>query len=370
MALGVLTACGDAARAPHAPPPEVEVAQPVVRAIREWDEYTGRFEPVERVEIRARVSGFLESVKFREGSIVKRGDELFIIDPRPFQAAADRAQAEVMSAQATVDGAARELERARRLRDTSAGSQQNYDDRLTAKLAADAALLSAQANLRLAQLDVEFATIRAPIAGRISEATVTEGNLISGGQSNATLLATIVSITPMRFTFDISEAAALKYLRLASSGARPTSRDNPNRVQVRLFDETEWTREGHMEFVNNAIDEQTGTIRERAIFDNTDDFLIPGAFGRLRVVASNEYEAILLPDAAIGTDQARKIVAVVDANNVVSMKVIELGPMHDGLRIIRKGLARDDRVVVNGLMRVRPGATVTPKGVQIAAETP
>jgi RND family efflux transporter MFP subunit len=366
----MLAACGDAAQLPAQAPPEVEVSQPVVRSIREWDEYTGRFEPVDRVEIRARVGGFLESVRFREGSIVKKGDELFIIDPRPFQATIDRVTAEVMSAQAAVDGAARELERARRLRETSAGSQQALDDRLTAKLAADAALLSAKANLRLAQLDLEFATVKAPIAGRISEAQVTAGNLIAGGQSNATLLATIVSITPMRFAFDISEAAALKYLRLASAGGRPTSRDNPNRVQVRLFDESEWTREGHMEFVNNAIDEQTGTIRERAIFDNTDDFLIPGAFGRLRVIASNEYEAILLPDAAIGTDQARKIVAVVGADNTVAMKVVELGPLHDGLRIIRKGINRDDRVVVNGLMRVRPGSAVTPKAVQIADAAP
>lgn len=363
----MLAACGGSEAPPQQGAPEVEVAQPIVKVIHEWDEYTGRFEPINSVEVRARVGGFLQSVNFRDGALVNKGDILFVIDPRPFQAAVDKAQAGVMQAQSVVAGAARDVERAQKLVSTNAGSRQAYDDAVTAKQSADAKLLAAQADLRLAQLDVEFAQVTAPISGRISEAKVTAGNLVSGGNTGSTLLATIVSITPVRFAFDVSESAILKYLRLGASGERPLSRDNPNRVQVRLFDETEWTREGHMEFVQNTFNAQTGTLREWAIFDNTDGFLLPGAFGRLRVIGSAEHEAILLPDKAIGSDQSRKIVAVVGADNIVTMKPVVLGPLYEGLRVIRSGLARDERVIINGIQRVRAGAAVTPKPITIEA---
>lgn len=360
LALGCLVVgCGKSADK-SANAPQVTVAKPIVKRIVDWDEYTGRFEAVQTVELRARVSGYLQEIEFKDGQLVDKDQLLFVIDPRPFQAALDRANADLLREETRLDLATTELKRAEHLVAARAISQEEYDTRLQAQKESEAAIASAKAAARSAALDLEFTQIRSPIAGRIGDRKIDIGNLVSGGASEATLLATVVSQDPIYFIFDASEADYLRYARLDQEGRRHSSRNTPNPVFVRLMDEPDWTRQGAMNFVDNQLDPSSGTIRGRAIFPNPDGFLQPGSFGRLRLLGSDEYDAIMIPDAAILSDQSHKIVLTVAADGTVVPHVVELGNIDEGLRIIKAGISPADQVIVNGLMRAHPGAKVTP----------
>jgi len=368
VSLSLLAACDQpasdsAAAAPPALP--VDVARPVVKEVTEWDFYTGRFEAIEYVDVRARVSGYLRDVHFRDGQTVNKGDLLFSIDPRPFEAALAGARAEVARAEAEVELADLSLRRAERLLQSSAGSRERVENRRADKLTAEAELAGAIAAEREAALELEFTRITSPITGRISDRRVDVGNLISGGSTQTATLATIVSLDPIYFVFDASEADYLKYARLSRTGDRPSSRDAANPVFVRLIDESGWDRQGQMDFVDNAFDPGSGTIRGRAIFDNPDLVLTPGLFGRMRLIGSGAYTAVLLPDEAILSDQSRKIVLTVDGDGTVAVRPVVLGPVIDGLRVIRSGLDAGDNVIVRGVQRARPGRKVVPQQVAI-----
>jgi RND family efflux transporter MFP subunit len=359
----VLASCGEKqAQAPSAPPPPtVSVANPVERKVVEWDEYTGRFEAVDTVEVRARISGVLTEVKFTDGAIVKKDDLLLVIDPRPFQRVLDRDRAALQGAKVQLDFAQKDLERARPLMANNTISQQGFDQRNQAVKVAEANVLSAEASVRSAELDVEFTQIRAPITGRIGRKLVSEGNFITGGSGSGTLLTTIVSIDPIYFYFDISEADFLKYKRLLEQGMRPSSRETANPIEVGLQGDAGFPIKGKMNFVDNRIDSATGSLRERATFQNPNGNLLPGLFAHARVIGSGEYTAILLPDAAVATDQSNRFVFVVADDGTVSAKPVALGPIIDGLRVIRSGVTSTDWVIVNGVQRARKGIKVKPE---------
>jgi RND family efflux transporter MFP subunit len=333
----------------------------VVKDITEWDEYTGRFEAVNYVEVRARVSGYLESIHFYDGQLVEEGDLLFVVDKRPFEAALAQAKGRAAEAAAQSELARNDRQRAEKLLKAKAVSQEEYDQRLQTERASAASLAAAEAAVKAAALDLEFAEVRAPISGRVSDRRVTVGNLVSGGQGG-TVLTTIASLDPIHFVFDASEKAYLRYTRLSEAGERPSSRDKANPVFARLTDETDFSHEGFMNFVDNEVDPATGTMRGRAIFENADGLLTPGMFGRLRLAGSEPYRAILLPEAAIQSDQTHKFVWIVNKENKVEYRPLTLGPLHDeGLRIVRQGLAPGDLVIVDGVQRAQPGAVVTPE---------
>jgi RND family efflux transporter MFP subunit len=366
----LLAGCDGKPAASSAPsPPPVTAARPLQKQITEWDEYTGRFTAVASVEVRARVSGFIDSVHFKDGQVVKQGDLLFVIDPRPYKLAVEQSTADVERAKAKLDLATLDVERAGPLVRSQTVTEREFDTRRSTQRDAAAQVTSAEATLNQAKLNLEWTEVRAPIAGRISDTRVDAGNLISGGQVGATLLTVIVSIDPIRFVFDGSEADFLRYLRLSQAGARPSSRDVPNPVSVRLADEPDYKHHGRMDFVDNVVNPKTGTIRGRAIFENKDGLLTPGFFGRLRLYGG-EHEALLVPDAAIASDQSRKIVFTVADDGTVGTKVVELGPIVDGLRVIRSGLAASDRIVIDGLQRARPGQRVTPEDGKVVPVTP
>ena len=365
----MLVGCDGKPAANSAPAPAVTVSHPLQKSITEWDEYTGRFTPLETVEIRARVSGFIDSVHFHEGQIVKKDDLLFVIDQRPYQIAVEQAKADIERAQAKLDIATQDVNRATPLIQSQTLTEREFDTRKSIQRDASGQLAAANAALKQAQLNLEWTEVRAPIAGRISDKRVDAGNLITGGQTGATLLSVIVSIDPIHFVFDGSETDFLHYLRLAAAGTRPSSRDAPNPVAVRLADETEFTHMGRMDFVDNAVNPKTGTIRGRAIFDNKDGFLTPGFFGRLRLFGGT-HDALLIPDGAIASDQANKIVFTVAEDGTVGTKRVELGPIVDGLRVVRSGLAPTDRIVIDGLPRARPGQKVTAEDGAIKAAAP
>jgi RND family efflux transporter MFP subunit len=337
--------------------PSVTVAHPVQKTITEWDEYTGRFAAVATVEVRSRVSGFINSIHFKDGQLVKQGDPLFVIDPRPYALAVEQGKADVERAQAKLQIATLDVERATPLARSQTLTAREFDTRKSTQRDAAGAVASAEAALKQAELNLEWTEVRAPVAGRISDRRVDAGNLVTGGQTGATLLTVIVSLDPIHFVFDGSEADFLRYTRLAVSGARPSSRDVQNPVAVRLADETDYKHQGRMDFVDNVLNPKTGTIRGRAIFDNKDGLLTPGYFGRLRLFGG-EHDALLLPDDAIASDQASKIVFTVADDGTVGTKKVELGPIVDGLRVIRSGLLATDRIVVEGLQRARPGQKV------------
>jgi multidrug efflux system membrane fusion protein len=362
----LLAGCDSKPVASAPPPPPVTVGHPLQKTITEWDEYTGRFTAVESVEVRARVSGFIDSVHFKEGQIVKRGDALFVIDPRPYRLAVEQAKADVDRAQARLEIAALDVQRATPLVRNQTLTEREFDTRRSTERDAAAQVASAQAAVKQAELNLEWTEVRAPIDGRISDKRVDAGNLVTGGPTGATLLTVIVSIDPIHFVFDGSEADFLHYSRLAAAGGRRSSRDVENPVSVRLADETEYKHEGRMNFVDNVLNPKTGTIRGRAVFDNKDGFLIPGFFGRLRLFGG-EHEALLVPDGAVASDQSSKIVFTVAEDGTVGTKLIELGPMVDGLRVIRSGLAPTDRIVIDGLQRARPGQKVTAQDGKIEA---
>ena len=344
------------------PPPSVAVACPLQKVINEWDEFTGRFTAVETVEVRARVSGFIDSIHFKEGQIVKQGDLLFVIDPRPYRIAVEQAKADVDRAKAKLDIARLDVQRAAPLVRSQAVTEREFDTRRSTERDAAAQVASFEAALKQSELNLEWTEVRAPISGRISDKRVDTGNLISG----ATLLTVVVSIDPIHFVFDGSEADFLHYLRLAAAGTRPSSRDVQNPVSVRLADETEYRHQGRMNFVDNTVNPKTGTIRGRAVFDNKDGLLTPGFFGRLRLFGG-QHEALLVPDNAVVSDQSRKIIFTVAEDGTVGTKLVELGPMVDGLRVIRSGLAPTDRIVIDGVQRARPGQKVTAEDGKIEA---
>jgi RND family efflux transporter MFP subunit len=364
-----LAGCDEKAQSQAAapPPPPVTVAQPVKRTVTDWDEFTGRFEAIEEVQVRARVGGFVNSVEFKDGAIVHAGDLLYIIDPPPFGAVASQVQGQLDDARAKAELAKRELDRGLNLVQTSAVSVQVVDQRRQALQAAYAAETQAEGALKAAQLNVEFTHVLAPITGRVSRHLVTPGNLVQGADSGATLLTSIVSLDPIYIYFDVDEATYQRNSKLWFEGKRPSSRDTSNPVQVTLTGETKPSHEGKMDFLDNRLDISTATLRSRAIVPNKDLSILPGQFGRVRIIGSSPYEALLIPDAAIATDQSRKIVFVVKADNTVEARPVVLGPLDDGLRVIREGLKAEDHVIVDGLQRTRVGAKVTPKMAQAPA---
>jgi RND family efflux transporter MFP subunit len=341
-----------------APPPPVTVAKPVVKDIVEQTDFIGRFEAVDQVDIRARVSGYLDKVHFQDESLVRAGTLLFTIDPRPYRNALEQAKAAVTSGQVRLEFAQSDLARAEQLRMTGNIPDQIFDQRRQAFLTGKAELDRAQAALRQAQLDIEFTEIRAPLTGRISRKFVSEGNLVN---ANETLLTNIVSLHPIQFYFDVDERSFLAYAPQPQGGARTAVNGSANEALLTLTDERLGQRKGQLDFVDNRLDEASGTIRVRAVFDNKDMLLTPGLFGRVTIGASDPYKGILLPDEAIGSDQDRRVVYVVGENNVVHLKPVRIGPRIDGYRVIRDGLTGDETVVVNGLVRVRPGAPITPQ---------
>ena len=358
---GILSGCEESKppQAAAAAPP-VTVAQPVKRTVTDWDEFTGRFDAVEQVQIRARVGGFITAVEFRDGAFVSAGDLLYLIDARPFEAVAIQADGQLSDARAKVELAKRDLDRALTLQQSQNVAENIVDQRRQALQAARAAEMQAEGLLKAAQLNIEFTHVTAPIGGRVSRHLVSVGNLVQGSESGSTLLTSIVSLDPIYIYFDIDEATYLKYNRLWSEGKRPSSRDTPNPVEVTLTGETKPSHNGAVNFLDNQLDVSTGTLRGRAVIPNKDLSVLPGQFGRVRLIASAPYEALLVPDGAIATDQARKIVFVVKDDNTVEAKPVILGPLDEGLRVVRDGLKPEDRVVVDGLQRARVGAKVTP----------
>ncbi|MBU1384214.1 MAG: efflux RND transporter periplasmic adaptor subunit [Alphaproteobacteria bacterium] len=347
-----LYGCSSKSEAQAPPAPAVTVAVPLVQAVQDWDEFTGRFEATQSVEVRARVGGYISAVHFRDGEYVRRGQLLFTLDPRPAQAALASARAQLSQAQAQLALARSELARSETLLESQAVSQAEVDTRRGALQTAEAAIAAANANVRARQLDVEFTRVTAPISGRVSDRRVDAGNLVAGGSSAADVLTTVVSSAPIHFVFDGSEALLLKYQRQARDGAAP--------IQVRLQDESSYTRSGSLDFTDNAVDTASGVIRLRAVIPNPDGFLKPGMFGQARLAGAGTYNAMLVPDAAIATDQARRIVYVVAADGSVAPKPVQLGPLVDGLRVVRSGLAANDRVIINGVQRIQqPGMKVT-----------
>src|SRR5271165_5877297 len=361
--VALVAGCGEAQKPPVAlPPPKVTVARPVQRTIVDQDEYVGRFVAVDSVEIRARVSGYLAKVHFQDGQYVKQGDILFTIDKRPFQNTLDQATANLETAKSNLAFTEADLARGQQLMRERTISEQMFQQRTQAFRNAQAAVAANEAMVRQAALDLEFTELRAPVSGRIGDRRVTPGNLVSGGISfSTTLLAVIVSTDPIRLEFTFDEASLLRYDRLARHGQKDVTGPGNTKVKLKLIDEQDFTHVGRMDFVDNAVDRATGTIRGRAQISNADGLFTPGMFARVQVPASAPYQALLIPDAAIGTEQARKYVLVVTAENTAVQRYVMLGNIVDGLRVIKSGLDPEDRVIVNGLIQARVGAKVTPQ---------
>ena len=355
-----LTACaGNESSAP--PPPSVTVAQPLVRQIVDWDEYVGRFSAIQSVEVRPRATGYLSAVHFRDGQYVQKGQLLFTVDPRPAEAAFAQARAQLVQAEANYANAKTELARTQTLAEARAASQEELEARQAALRTGAAQVSAARAARRARQLDVGFTRVTAPISGRISERLVDPGNTVTADQ---TILTTIVSTNPLHFTFQGSEAQLLKYQREKAGAVVGTP------VKIRLSDEAEFKYSGTVDFVDNAIDAGAGTIRVRASVPNSDGFLKPGMFGSLRLEASQAYPAFLVPDGAIVADASRRVVYVVGKDGTVVAKAVETGPLFGNLRVVRKGVARSDRVVIGGVQRARPGQKVSAKTGKIVYEQP
>lgn len=366
LAVCLTTVPAQAQQGPPAFP--ATVAVPLAKRIKTWDEYSGRFEAVSRVELRPRVSGYVDQVNFKEGSDVQMGDLLFTLDKRPFEIALAAAKAEVARARAQVEFATADLNRAAPLVESKALSEQVYEQRKSSLGVAEAQVMAADAQLKSAELNLEWAEVRAPIAGRISDKKIDVGNLVIGGQANATLMATIVTVDPIHFVFDASEADYMRYARLNASGVRPSSRTTANPVRIKLADEADWSHEGVMDFVDNAFNERAGTIRGRAILSNKDGLLTPGVFARIALYGG-DVDALLVPDTSIVSDQAHKIIFTVNADNVVVATPVVLGPISDGLRVIKSGLKATDKVIIEGLANpaIRPGTKIAPTNGTIKA---
>jgi RND family efflux transporter MFP subunit len=357
-AILLLAACDNAAGSKTAaapPPPPVTVAKPLVKEVVERDEFTGRFDSTAWVDIRARVAGYLDSVEFKDGAMVKEGDLLFVIDRRPFQAAVAQADATLVSARARLDFAKQELERVERLTRSGNAPERQLDERRQQFLSAQADVNGAAGALTQARLDLGFTEVKAPISGKISRKLVTEGNLV---RANETLLTTITALDPIYFYFDVDERSYLAYERMSRDGG--SSRQTGYEIMVALADESEPKHKGVVDFIDNRVDQATGTMRGRAILENKDLFLTPGLFGRISIPGSDRYKAVLVPDEAIGADLDRRYVYVVGQDGTVSQKVVRPGPRFDGYRIVRTGLTGEETIIVNGMQRARFGK-VTPQ---------
>lgn len=358
--------CNDEGGSAHAqsgppPAPPVTVATPLVEEVADWNDFTGRFSASQRVEIRAQVSGYLDAVHFTDGQRVERGDLLYTIDPRPFRAALAVAEAQLAQAEAQLALAQDEFARAERLLQRQVISQEEFEGRRSAVAQAEAAVAAGEATVLSAQVNVDYTEIRAPIAGRMSDNRVDIGNLVAGGGTGADVLSTVVATDPIYFSFEVSEAEFLRFQREGQI-------DSGAPVLIRLQDETSYDWVAKVDFTDNTLDAASGTIRLRASVDNPDDFLKPGMFGDARVLGSQPYQAMLVPDTAIVTDAALRLVYVVGEDGTVQPRPVQLGPLSGTLRVIRAGLAPEDRVIINGLLRARPGVTVTPQVAEITRD--
>jgi RND family efflux transporter MFP subunit len=353
-----LAGCGADLPAPP-PPPEVTVTEVRAEELAEWDEYQGKFEAIDEVEIRPRVSGYLDRVAFTEGKEVRKGEVLFEIDPQPYQAALDQRQADLTRTRARASLTERDAERSERLVAVQAISQEEMDTRLTLVSEARAAVAAAEAAVRAAELDLAFTKVRSPVNGRTGRAEVTVGNLVTGGPAGSTLLTTVVSLDPIYVYFEGDESAYLRYSHLARSGDRPSSRTAANPVQIGLSDESGFPHTGRMDFVDNRLDPATGTIRARAVVANADRLFTPGMFARVRLIGTGLRRVTVIPEVAVSTDQDRKFVFVLNADSTVAYRNVTLGRQAEGQRrIIRNGLQAGEKVVVNGFARIRPGVRV------------
>jgi RND family efflux transporter MFP subunit len=358
-----LASCGQPQQQGGPPPPPVTVAKPTQRNVIDHDEYVGRFVAIDSVEVRARVSGYLDKIFFKDGQMVKQGESLFLIDPRPFQNTLAQARSNLAQARANLAFAEADLARGQQLVRDKTITEQTFDQRTQAFKGAQASVANNEAAVKQAELDVEFTELKAPVSGRIGDRRVSPGNLVTGGTAGSTtLLATIVSLDPIRFEFTFDEASYLRYERnFRSANGDEGARSRTISVRLKLIDEANFEHEGKIDFVDNVIDRSTGTVRGRAVIANSDGLFTPGMFARIRVPATKPYDALLVPDLAIGTDQARKFVFVVGDDNTVRQKYLTLGDLtEDNMRIIKDGLDKNDRVVVNGMVRARSGQKVTP----------
>jgi RND family efflux transporter MFP subunit len=353
--------------AQSAPPPQVSVAQVLEKRVKDWDEFTGRLQAVETVEIRPRVSGYIDKVAFTEGSQVKSGDLLFIIDPRPYQAEFDRAAADVKRYKTALELARIELARVQRLKDSGAVSEEELDERKSTVAQGEANVAGAEAARETASLNLNFTRVTSPIAGKASRAEVTRGNLVTGGINGGTLLSSVVSMDPIYLYFDADEQSYLRYTQSAHSGVGPSSNAAQNPVQIGLANEEGFPHPGAVDFVDNQLNPQTGTIRARAVLQNKNGQFTPGLFARVQLLVSGEYSAILIEDRAVNTDQNQKYVLLLGANNQIEYRKVKLGRVIEGLRIVREGLKPGDVIVVNGAQRAHPGVTVTPQRVTMGA---
>ena len=369
VAAAVLMACqpqaGQQSAGGPPPAPQISVAEVISERVTEWDEFTGRLEAPQTVELRPRVSGYIDQVSFAEGTLVNAGDVLFVIDPKPFEAEVNRLKADVVDAQSRAVLAERELKRGKRLKKQNAISQEELDNRVARAQQAKANVQSREAALAQAELDLGYTQVKAPISGRVSRALITKGNYVTAGQSQ---LTSLVSTDKVYAYFDADEQTFLKYDRLAREGSRPNARDSKLPVLMGLMNDKDFPFSGQIDFMDNQVNQQTGTIRGRAVFDNTDGRFTPGLFARIKLVGSASYDGILIDEKAIGTDLSNKFVLVLDENNKVQYRPVTLGSKQNGLRLIKEGLAAGDTIVVNGLQRVRPGAPVNPTEVAMASD--
>ncbi len=352
---------------PPPPPPTVIVAKPLQTKLVDWDDYVGRFEAINSVDVRPRVTGYLQSIAFKDGQIVKKGQLLFIIDPRPYQAAVTQARGQEQHAVATLNNAKVELVRAQNLLAAHAVPEQQYETRLAAEQQAAADLTSSQGALQTALLNLGFTRVTAPLSGRVSDRRVAPGNLVT---QDTTILTNITDLDPIRFTFDGAESLYLKYEREAQTGNRPQSRSYANPVEIRLQDQSDYAIRGRMDFVDNTLDPNSGTIRGRALVPNPHLILTPGMFGHLRLLGSGTYIGLLIPDEAITPQQSDQVVYVVGPDHKVQQRKITTGPMVDGLRAVRSGLKPDDLVVIDGVQKAKAGQPVTEKMGKITPPNP
>jgi multidrug efflux system membrane fusion protein len=354
----VLLGCNKPPPPPAPPPPPVTIAKPIKKEIVEWDQYTGRTDAVESVDVRPRVSGYIDNITFRAGDRVTKGDLLFVIDPRPYQAALDQANAQLRQAQANQQLQEANFARQDRLRQSGVIAKEDYDTSLSNKNQAAAQVLANSAAVELAKLNLTFTQIVSPISGRISREQVTVGNLV---QTDSTLLTNIVSVDPIYAYFNVDERAVLKYQQLIRQGKIADARSASVPVYLQLENEKSFPHEGVIDFVNNQFNSSTGTLQVRGVFPNANAFLTPGAFVRVRVAGGPMHEAILVTDRAVGTDQGSKYVLALDDQNVVVVKPVELGPEVEGLRVVRSGLTGEEQIIINGIVNARPGSKVSPQ---------
>src|SRR6202158_447523 len=368
--VGFSTGCSSSAQPKGAPqqPPEVSVAEVICKQIGDADEFTGRLEAVHAVEVRPRVSGYLQRVQFKEGEIVREGNLLFQIDPRPFQAEVDRLKGELSQAKAQRSRAQSDFDRAERLHNNDGMSAEEYDRRAAVRNEAEARIASTEGALRGAELNLEFTRVTAPITGRVGRADVTEGNLVESGTTQAKPLTALVSLDPIYVYFDVDDQTYLKYARLTQSHGA-SSHDLRSAAQLGLEDEDGFPHVGQVGFVDNQVSSSTGTIRLRATFANKNLALTPGLFARIRLQGGGVHGGCLAKDEAVVTDLNQKYVFVLGKNNTLAYRPVKLGPMAEGLRVVRDGLHEGDGIVVNGLQRARAGAAVTPKKVSMATQS-